>query len=315
MHISFSQIFNALPADAFKISEKIKTLVVCFYFSLIIYLIFMTGFWLRLSHLIPLLLPLAFLDGRPRVFLIQWSPFYLIILLYDSFRGFSENLAQRIDLVSLIHWEKLLFFGQIPTVWIQQHFLDLLCGWPGRILSIFYIGHFILPVIFLYWMWRKNERAFLCVVTCVSVLTVAAFCTFYLFPAAPPWMASQKGLLPPLQKVIMAHIQSLSGYLPKIYLHMNSNPMAPFPSLHAAYPMLWLLIGRKYFPKKVTPFLWINVLGVSLGIVSFAEHYVIDVFAGWFYAAASFLVAEQIALPALLKRGILKFALRSEKPA
>ena len=272
----------------------------------------MNSFQLRLSQLIPLLVPLAFIDGRPRIFLAQWSPFYLVILLYDCFKGMADNLIARVDYTSLIHWEEVLFFGKIPTIWLQQKLQPLLEGTVGQVLAGFYFGHFILPVVCLYWAWRKNERAFLCCVASLSMLSVTAFFTFYIFPAAPPWLASAEGYLPPVQHLIMQHMEVISSHLPQIYLGMNSNPVAPFPSLHAAYPILLLLCGLKYFPRRAAIFLWVNAFVVAFTIVSFGEHFVVDVLAGWFYAAGSFYITEQILLPFLLKRRALDFILRPE---
>lgn len=294
---------------------KLKKSLFCLYILCVIALICMTGFRLRLSHLIPLLFPLAFIEGKPRKFLTQWAPFYLIILLYDCFRVVAGELATRVEYVRLIQWDQILFFGTIPTIWIQHRFLDALKGIPGHILAIFYFGHFVLPVVCLYWAWRKNQRAYLCCMGCLCVLSLSGFLTFFLFPAAPPWLAADKGLLPPVEKLIMHHIDAISSDLPRVYLEMKSNPVAAFPSLHAAYPLLWLLCGWKYFPKKTVLFFLINVFAVALAIVSFGEHYVVDVLAGWLYAAVSYLATERVLLPFLLRRRILDFAVNPEFPS
>jgi hypothetical protein len=283
--------------------SNLKFLLICLYFALTVLFICMTGFALRLSQLIPFLLPLTLLDGQPKKFIKQWAPFYLLILLYDCFRGMADDLASRVEYMRLIHWEKCLFFGNIPTIWLQQKFHSQLAGPLGYALAAFYFGHFLLPIAFLYWTWRKNQRAFLCFMSCLCVLSLAGFITFFLFPAAPPWLASAQGYLPPVQKMILSHIANLSGHLPNIYISMNANPVAAFPSLHAAYPLLWFLCGWKYFSKKAAILLLVNVLGVAFAIVSFGEHYVIDVWAGWFYALAAFYVTEKVALPAILNRG------------
>jgi hypothetical protein len=290
--------------------DIIKKPFICIYIILVLLILCMTSFRLRLSHLIPLLFPLAFIEGRPRIFLAQWTPCYLLILLYDSFRAVADELGTRVEYLRLIQWEKALFFGTIPTVWFQQHFESVLKGMFGHILAVFYFGHFILPVICLYWTWRKHERAFLCCMGCLCVLSLSGFMTFLLFPAAPPWLASEQGLLPPIQKLIVFHMESISGQLPKIYFDMNSNPVAAFPSLHGGYPLLWLLCAWKYFPRKARPFFLINALVVALAIISFGEHYVVDVLAGWLYAGGSFYVTEKVLLPFLLKRGILDFAMK-----
>jgi hypothetical protein len=261
----------------------------------------MTGFRLRLTHLIPLLVPLAFLEARPQAFFVQWCPFYILILFYDAFRGIADDLASRVEYLRLINWERFLFFGHIPTIWLQQRMMASLKGLLGAVFSVFYFGHFILPLICLYWSWRKNRRAFLCMIACLSFLSLAGFLTFYMFPAAPPWLAAEKGYLPPVEHLINYHITSISAYLPTIYVGMNSNPVAAFPSLHAGYPLLWFLCGMKYLSRTSGVLLFLNVLGVAFAIVSFGEHYVIDILAGWIYAAITFLLLEQLLFPAVFK--------------
>lgn len=296
-------------------TSPLKYIIIGSWILLVISLICMTGFRLRLSHIIPLLFPLAFIEGKPRSFLKQWAPFYLVILLYDSFRGIADDLASRVEYMRLIYWERFLFFGNVPTIWIQNHFLAWLKGIPGSILAVFYFGHFVLPVVCLYWTWRKHQRAFLCCIGCLCVLSLCGFLTFLFFPAAPPWLASQKGLLPQVHELIIYHIDSISSQLPRLYFEMNANPVAAFPSLHAAYPLLWLLCGWKYFPKKAVAFFLINVFAVAFAIVSFGEHYVVDVLAGWVYAGGSFWVTEKLLLPFLLKKHILNFALAPGFPS
>lgn len=289
---------------------RINRLLAVSYIVLVAIFLFSVGFTLRLSHLIPLLLPLAFLQGQPKRFLISWAPFYLLILLYDSFRGIADDLGTRVEYIRLIQWEKFLFGAEIPTLWFQRHFLPFLQGWPGHILAIFYFGHFVLPLICLYWGWRKNERAFLCCIFSLCLLCVSGFFAFFLFPAAPPWLASQKGFLAPVQKIIMYHIDLMSCWLPRVYLSLNANPVAAFPSLHAAFPLLWFLCGIRYFPKKWIAPLFINVLGVAIAIVAFGEHYVVDVVAGWCFCLVSFILAEHVLIPFLLKKGVLYFAMQ-----
>jgi membrane-associated phospholipid phosphatase len=282
--------------------KRIKSFLVIAYIALAMIFVLMTGFGLRLSFLIPLLLPIAFIDGRPKQFLVQWAPFYIIILLYDSFRGFADDLASRVEYLRLIQWEKAIFAGHIPTQYLQYNHILLLNGWLGRVLAIFYFGHFILPVGLHYWTWKRNRQAFICCVSCLCFLSISGFITFFLFPAAPPWLASQKGFISPVSQIIMNHIEAVSLYMHRIYIGMNANPVAAFPSLHAAYPMLWFLCGIRFFSRKVGMLLLVNAVVVAFTIVAFGEHYVVDVIAGWIYAACSYFFVAKVLLPMLNKR-------------
>lgn len=265
------------------------TLLIIFYAVLICFLQIMSGFQLRLSHTILFLLPLALLERDAVKFLRQWIPFYAVILLYDGFRGIADDLNARVDVWTLIHAERALFGGIIPSVWIQKHFARQIYGWPGTILALFYFGHFILTPGVCFALWRRHEHAFHVTLGSIVLVSILGFMTFVMFPAAPPWMASEMGAIGRISHVILHHLRAFSSgnYLPQLYLQLNPNPVAPMPSLHAAYPFILWLSSLIWFRRYQAVFL-INLFLVTVAIVAFGEHYVIDVLAGWIYAAAAF---------------------------
>jgi membrane-associated phospholipid phosphatase len=133
-----------------------------------------------------------------------------------------------------------------------------------------------------------------------SVVTLAmlGFATYALFPAVPPWMASEQGNLPPLQRIIAIvweHIP-VSAMSPLFERGSHyANNVAAMPSLHAAYAMLIAI-----FFWKVSRWYWriplaIYPLVMGLALVYTAEHYVADVLAGWIYAAAAYLIVVRVA--------------------
>ncbi len=276
-------------------SRKSAGFLVVFYVVALVFVDALTGFSLRLSYLIPLLFPLALIERDSKRFLLDWTPFYLVILAYDLFRGSADDLGQRVDFTTLPAVEKWLFGGILPTVWIQDNLLMVLLSWLGIVMEAFYFGHFILPVVTLYWMWRHNAQDFRWAMGSIVLLSMAGFLTFALFPAAPPWMASYHGVIPKIHKLVSFHIESLlpGNHWLEIYVQMNPNQVAPFPSLHAGYPLLLWLWSRRCFPRAQWFFL-INVLVVCLTIVAFGEHYVVDLLAGWLYAWVSLIIMDQL---------------------
>jgi membrane-associated phospholipid phosphatase len=118
-----------------------------------------------------------------------------------------------------------------------------------------------------------------------------------LFPAAPPWMASETGHLEPTTRTVgyvwseipIAHFNSLfergSQY---------ANPVAAVPSLHAAYTLLivlflWRSAGWARVPLALYP------VAMAFALVYMAEHYVVDVLLGWLYAVAAFWAVNRLA--------------------
>ena len=276
-------------------TRRVGGYLIAVYMLALVFVDALTAFSLRLSYLIPLLFPLALLERDSKRFLIHWTPFYLVILAYDLFRGLADELGRRVDYTTLPMVEKWMFGGIIPTVWLQDQFLVVLLGWLGRVMEVFYFGHFILPVVTLYWMWRGNVRAFRWAMGSIVILSLAGFVTFVLYPAAPPWMASSHGVIPRVHRLVAFHLEDVlpSNHWLELYVQMNPNQVAPFPSLHAGYPFLLLLWSIRYL-RKARWFFGVNLFLVCLAIVAFAEHYVVDVFAGWLYAALSLWVMERI---------------------
>lgn len=261
-----------------------------FYFSCLVVFLAMTDFHLRLSHLILLMFPLAFLESNPRFFLINWFPFAAVIFIYDSFRGIADELGAKVNYIFLPTVEKLLFGGYIPSVELQRLFYKLLHGWPGHVLAVFYCGHFILPVLFLYILWKRDVHSFRLLCLSLAIVSLLGFCTFALFPTAPPWMTAQKGYLGPVKHLILYHLNLVAITLPDVYVQMNPNPVAAFPSLHTAYPFILYLIASRSFPIFKL-LLGLNFLLVCFTIVAFGEHYVVDLIAGIGYGIIAFILS------------------------
>lgn len=248
---------------------------------------------LRMTYLIPLFIPLAIYERNAARFSIQWLPFYAVIVMYDLFRGIADDLGHRVEFDLLIQSERWFFGGHLPVVWLQDHIGGLLVGWQGTILSVFYFGHFLLPVAVCYVFWRSNLKAFYLTMSSIVLLSLLGFVTFYFFPSAPPWMAAETGKIPHVDHILLFHLRSVSprDYLSSWYILFNSNKVAAFPSLHAGYPLLLWLCIRQMAPRYQWIFL-INCIVAAFTVVAFGEHYFVDVLAGWLYASFSFFIVK-----------------------
>ncbi len=128
-------------------------------------------------------------------------------------------------------------------------------------------------------------------------LTLFGYITYVLYPAMPPWMASQTGHLAPTVRII-----------PLVWDHVGlhqaaalftggnrfDNNIAAMPSLHAAYPMLICLFFWRDAKAWLRVLLVCYVLAMAFAVVYGAEHFVIDVFVGWIYAAATFVFGSKL---------------------
>ena len=67
---------------------------------------------------------------------------------------------------------------------------------------IVYMTHFVVPFVVAGLLWKYAHDRFRRFLVLFVLLTFAALLTYALYPAVPPWMASQNGFLPPTAKII-----------------------------------------------------------------------------------------------------------------
>lgn len=232
---------------------------------------------------------------RSRKFILDWLPFLFLLISYDFLRGFADKLNPRVHFVEMIQIDKFIF-GQLPTIILQNNFFQQTqIQWYDYLATFFYFLHFALPLAFALLLWLKNRNYFKRFTFCLLLLSYMAFFTYVVFPAAPPWLASQKGVYPGIIKILDFTLKAFPQRLnlPSIYNTFDPNTVAAIPSLHAAYPLLVLLYSLKFFGRKA---LWFipYVLGVWISIVYLGEHYVTDIIVGAIYTLVSFYIFEMI---------------------
>lgn len=235
----------------------------------------------------------ALLIRRTRSFLLDWIPALLILISYDFLRGLVPLLNKNVHFMPLIEADKLIF-GVVPTSALQTLFYQAgTLHWWDFLATIFYFLHFAVPLAFAYFLWMDNRGHFRQFVVAISLLSYGAWATFISFPAAPPWMAAEKGYLPGVVKILDSTLASFptSYELPTIYHRINPNPVAAIPSMHGAYPFLILLFAIKFFKWKGLFFLP-YVAGVWLSMIYLGEHYFIDLLAGGIYAIIFFYISD-----------------------
>jgi membrane-associated phospholipid phosphatase len=227
--------------------------------------------------------------GKTRQFFHDWIPALLLFFSYEYLRGIIPILSLKPHIFPLINADKILF-GFIPSIKLQSLlFVPCTNHWYDYLASILYISHFIMPMLVAFLFWLNDRQNFKKFITTFLVLSYMAFFTYIIFPAMPPWMASAKGYLPPLQKIMDQVFMSFAQpiHLPSIYKFFGADEVAAIPSLHAAFPWLIFLFAAKkigLFSFLLLPY----VLGVWFSVVYLGEHYVIDVIIGSLYASLAF---------------------------
>jgi membrane-associated phospholipid phosphatase len=250
------------------------------------------------DYLFVLLLPIAYLSGRFWGFFKDWVPFMALLLLWEAMRGVAPLLGMPVH-SEILFAERWLFGGQLPTLWLQgllQH------GVAGHILdnagAVIYLSHFPVTLGVATVLWLVNRAQFVRYAATLLGMGVAAFVFCMLFPTAPPWYAQDHGLFTGMSHVLSYTLPSnLSVY----FQMLNPNPVAAFPSLHAAFAFLGFLAVYRLDPRAgALMLLW--CLAVWFSVVYLGEHYVLDVIAGVALAATSWRVSAALLRPRLAGR-------------
>lgn len=269
--------------------------------SFVLYIIALTGImvWLGIGitpdRYVLILLLLSLFLKRTRKFLLDWLPFLIILITYDFFRSFADVLNPRVHYWEPIHVDELLFGGQIPPITLQElYYTPGFLHWYDHLGAILYFLHFALPLGFAFILWLKSSSYFKQFTIALLFLSYAGWITYLIFPAAPPWLASQEGYISGVTKILDFVLKSFPERLnlPTIYYNFEPNKVAAIPSLHAAYPVLVFLFALKFFGKKALFFLP-YVIGVWISIVYLGEHYVIDALLGGLYAVVIFYITKK----------------------
>lgn len=278
--------------------SRIVGIAIGFYLALVIFASFRFNISLTPDRVVVLLLIAALGTGRVRQFLKDWSVFLIILLAWQVLQGMSRHFGGfKPHVTEMIVADKALFFGQVPTIWLQHRlFHPEHLAWYDVAATVFYLLHFVFPigVAFALWLWKRP--IFLEFMVAFLLLGLSGFATFVLFPAAPPWLAADWHYLPPVPRILHPGIEffggegSYSALYTWLWSHGGWDVVGAVPSEHAAFPFLCFLYARRAWKAGwlVLPYCF----GVWVAVVYLGEHYVADVIVGVAYAAAAYAVVR-----------------------
>ena len=215
--------------------------------------------------------------------------------MYDALRGSAGKLLLP-HVLPQVRIDEWLFGGTAPTVTLQ-HWLytpGVAHPWDYAAFAV-YMTHFIVPFIVAGVLWKYAHERFRRFAWLFVLLTFAALVTYAMYPAVPPWMASQNGYLPrPGRSSTRCGptCGSATDRASSPGRGTSPNPVAAVPSFHAAYPMLLVL----FFWKSAGRWRWLLALypmAMAMTLVYTGEHFVIDIILGWLYATVVFVVGNR----------------------
>lgn len=271
------------------------SLAIVYAIAMLAVVIFVRAFWTP-DIIFITLLGFFIILGEGKQFLLYFLPFIVLLLSYEKLRSLAPLLNSHVHYTEMIQFDRWLFGGTTPTQTLQHTLFHGYVQWYDFALYLLYMMHFIVPLLLAVVIWRTQIKYYWRFVISLLILSFAGFITYVAFPAAPPWLASEKGILTPQIVHISSSIWQAFGVnnFSSFYNRLSPNLVAAVPSLHAAYPFLFALIIRKIWGNKWFALAMLYPLAIWFGVVYLGEHYVIDVLLGVVYATLSYIAAPHL---------------------
>jgi membrane-associated phospholipid phosphatase len=231
--------------------------------------------------------------GRPsrQIFqiVLDWLPIVAVLWAYDLTRGTADSLGIGVHVHPMIDFDRFLFLGRTPTEWLQAHLNDpdVVNGWDVGF-TLVYTSYFIVPFALAGVLWFRDRLAFLRFTKRLVTLALAGLATYIAFPAAPPWMAEEAGLLDGVQRTTSMGWEVIGVGTAGLFSkgQASANLVAAVPSLHSAFTALVVSFLWGRVRRRLRPLLLLYPLAMGLTLIATGEHYFFDVLLGWLYAAA-----------------------------
>jgi len=268
--------------------------------------------------------------------IVDWLPFAAVLIIYDYARGISDTLGMPVLWHQPVDADRAMFGGVVPTVWLQEHLELGHSPWWEAGVTLTYVSFFVVPYVVagLLWLRARTEfRKWAFRFVAMSFLGVACF---ILVPAAPPWAAAKcttadvaqhpcspvcmsygpsaagtnglLGAVDPVHAGAPPHVERLSLrgwdalHIPVARELLDKGQrtvdmVAAVPSLHAGCTLLlsifaWTRVSRRWWPLLI-----VYPLLMAFALVYSAEHYAVDVLAGWLLAVLVSLAFARLERP------------------
>ncbi len=255
----------------------------------------------------------------------DWLPFASVLVVYDYARGMADGIGLPVLWQQPIDVDRFLAGGTVPTVWLQEHLKLGHPPWWEAGVSLTYVSFFLLPYLVAGVLWLRGRAAFRHWALRFVTMSYLAVVCFILLPAAPPWAAAGcrpsdvqdgpssvgcmyaggryvrgdglLGLMHPVNAGANPWVERLSTrgwgslHIPVARQLLDEgqagvDQVAAMPSLHAGCTLLFVLFVWPRVRARWRPLLVGYPLLMAFSLIYSAEHYLVDVLAGWAMAVA-----------------------------
>ena len=224
-----------------------------------------------------------------------WKPL-LLMVVYWLGRGLADEIGVAPHYSMPVRADEWLGSlvgggGTVPTVALQHAWCGEPCvetlppHWYDVLLTTVYASHFLVALTLAGVLWVRNRLEWSRWLRRYVTLLFAGLAVYVLYPMAPPWMAARDGYLPEVHRTTGRGWSEIDLHRQTMIMFGMANKVAAMPSLHCGIACLVAFFGIWKLSSRWRWLLLLYPVAMSLALVYFAEHYVIDAICGAALAA------------------------------
>ena len=191
----------------------------------------------------------------------------------------------------VLNLEKSIF-GVLPSRWFQSKLLAGRSGnWFDYPLALCHTTFFSFPFITPWLILRsRGQAAMKRAILAFALITTAGYATYILWPLTPPWLLAAEGVIEPLNRCMFAALTKITPAF--MVSSACGTPRAAMPSLHSGVTLLMVLLLQTELGFKKSWWAYLLLLFICFEILYGAEHFVIDIAAGFAFAILAYLISR-----------------------
>lgn len=222
-----------------------------------------------------------------RHILRDWVPFLIIFFIYENLHDVSGQVMGFDFAGHLYRWDELIF-GIEPTIWAQKIYSPLLTDIMAASYALYFFFSLFLMFLLTLWDYRSYFRHMAMTHTFAFLM---GFLGYVFLPASPPRYFIETLYTDPVKLHGLILFDRLQGAWDGLSVISGG----AFPSLHVGISTIALIYAYKYRNlNRTMNIIWylylVLITSLWFSTVYLRHHWVIDIFAGWFVAVASYLI-------------------------
>ncbi|MCA9380975.1 phosphatase PAP2 family protein [Candidatus Dojkabacteria bacterium] len=253
------------------------------------------GFTYGMNTIILIVCAMALVLRRGKQLFADWIPALLVFYFYEFSRAHAFDIATALHrpliIDGLFKLEQSIF-GFLPNIKLQEVIHPVITNPTlfDYVMFVFYGGFFWMWAVMGYYFWLKGRGLYKKYMYGLIGFSLVAVLVFILFPTAPPWYASDLGLIPHVDRIIW-EFQYFGTVAFDNVQNIGRNDFAALPSLHTGWTFYMALFFTKVNKWKGA-WMFIVPAGVAFATWYGAEHYVVDSIVGALFAITAFAIVN-----------------------